>query len=189
MLICRLWFETLSQFRWSRNCAVTLSRWPCLLHPFVIGQSKGGVKEPTLLFEKSSGSFHGGVVYLSRITHHSYHGLWVGYSKLIDGLIAAATGALVCWSPSFNVVLLSTTLHYITLHCCGTITLVMKGYSVIRCIHITSLVVNPWLHTLSSRSHKLAISVFSSTPETLASACPRSTASCPIFCTRIFFTW
>ena len=74
-----------------------------LLHPSVIGQIKGGVKEPTLPFEKSRGSFPGGVVCLSRITHHSYHGLWVGYSKLIDGLIAAATGALVCWSPSFNV--------------------------------------------------------------------------------------
>ena len=30
------------------------------------------------------------------ITHHSYHGLWVGYSELINVLIAAATGALVC---------------------------------------------------------------------------------------------
>ena len=35
---------------------------------------KGDVKEPTLLFEKSSGSFPGDVVNLSRITHHSYHG-------------------------------------------------------------------------------------------------------------------
>ena len=62
----------------SRHCAVTLSLWPCLLHPSVIGQIKGDVKEPTLLFEKSRGSFPGGAVYLSRITHHSYHGLWVG---------------------------------------------------------------------------------------------------------------
>ena len=105
MLICWLWFETLSQFRRSRHCAVTISRWPCLLHPSVIGQSEGGVKEPTLLFEKSRGNFPSGVDYLSRITHHSYHGLWVGYSKLMDGLTAAATGALVCWSPSFNVFL------------------------------------------------------------------------------------
>ena len=36
------------------------------------------------------------VVYLSCITHHSYHGLWVGYNDLINGLIAAASGALVC---------------------------------------------------------------------------------------------
>ena len=35
-------------------------------------------------------------VYLSRVTHQSYHGLWVGYSKLINGLIATASGALVC---------------------------------------------------------------------------------------------
>ena len=117
---------------------MTLSRWPCLLHPSVIGQSKGGVKEPTLPFEKSRGSFPGGVVCLSRITHHSYHGLWVGYSKLIDGLIAAATGALVR-----ALMLASNPRHYITLHYSGTIILVMKGYSVIRCIHITSLVVNP----------------------------------------------
>ena len=31
-------------------------------------------------------------MYLSRITHHKYHGLWVGYSKLI--MVAAASGAL-----------------------------------------------------------------------------------------------
>ena len=67
-----------------------------LLHPSVIGQIERDVKEPTLLFEKSRGSFPSGVDYLSRITHHSYHGLWVGYSKLIDGLTAAATAALVC---------------------------------------------------------------------------------------------
>ena len=36
------------------------------------------------------------VVYLSCITHHSYHGLWVGCSELINGLIAAASNALVC---------------------------------------------------------------------------------------------
>ena len=50
------------------------------------------VKEPTVLFEKSRGSFHGVVVYLSSITYHSYHGLWVGYRKLLNGLIAAASG-------------------------------------------------------------------------------------------------
>ena len=61
-----------------------------LLRPSVIGQIERDVKEPTLLFEKSRGSFPSGVDYLSRIT------LWVGYSKLIDGLTAAATGALVC---------------------------------------------------------------------------------------------
>ena len=43
-----------------------------------------------------------GVVYLTRITIcrlsslKSYHGRWVGNSKLINGLIAAASGALVC---------------------------------------------------------------------------------------------
>ena len=30
------------------------------------------------------------------IKHHSYHGLSVGYSELINVLIGAATGALVC---------------------------------------------------------------------------------------------
>lgn len=53
----------------------------------------------------------------------------------------------------------------------------------------TSFFCNPWLQTLSSRSHKLAIRVFSSIPDTLASEWPKSTASCPIFCTSIFFTW
>ena len=34
--------------------------------------------------------FPGGLVYPPCITHHSYHVLWVGYSKLISGLIAVA---------------------------------------------------------------------------------------------------
>ena len=63
---------------------MTLTGWPCLLH----------VKEPKLLFEKSKGSFPCSVVNLSRITHHSYHRLWVGYVKLINELIVAASGAL-----------------------------------------------------------------------------------------------
>ena len=54
------------------------------------------VKEPTLLFKKSRGSFYGGVFYLSCITNHSYLGLWVGNRKLINGLIVAASGTLVC---------------------------------------------------------------------------------------------
>lgn len=45
----------------------------------------------TLLFEMSRRSFPGGVVCLSYS---------VGYSKLIKGLIAATSGALVCWRPS-----------------------------------------------------------------------------------------
>ena len=45
--------KPLSQFRWSRHWAVTLSRWPCLLHPCTsVG---GGRKEPMTLFEKSRG--------------------------------------------------------------------------------------------------------------------------------------
>ena len=34
--------------------------------------------------------FPGGLVYPPCITHRSYHVLWVGYSKLISGLIAVA---------------------------------------------------------------------------------------------------
>lgn len=73
--------------------AVTLSRWPCVLHSSFISQIERG---ELLLFEKSRENFLGGVVYLSRVTHHSYYGLWVVYTKLINGLIAAASGALVC---------------------------------------------------------------------------------------------
>ena len=43
-----------------------LSHWPCHLHPF-IRQISGDAKEPIVLFEKSWGSFPGGVVYLSHI--------------------------------------------------------------------------------------------------------------------------
>ena len=86
--------------------------WPCLLHPSFISQSRRGHKNPHYRAKTGGGggggvawgggggggggggSFLGGVVSLSRITHHSYHGLWVDYCKLIKGLIAAASGAL-----------------------------------------------------------------------------------------------
>ena len=70
--------------------------WPCLLHPSFISQSRRGHKNLHYRAKTGGGggSFLGGVVSLSRITHHSYHGLWVDYSKLIKGLIAAASGAL-----------------------------------------------------------------------------------------------
>ena len=48
---------------------VTLSHWACLLHPSVISQIEGEVKEPPLLFEKSRGSCPSDVVYLSYIIH------------------------------------------------------------------------------------------------------------------------
>ena len=71
--------------------------WPCLLHPSFISQSRRGHKNPHYRAKTGGGgggSFLGGVVSLSPITHHSYHGLWVDYCKLIKGLIAAASGAL-----------------------------------------------------------------------------------------------
>ena len=73
----------------------------CLLNPSFISQIDGDIKEPTPLFENSRGGFPGGVVYLNSM-HHSYHGLWVGHSKLINELIAAANGAhadirAYCW--------------------------------------------------------------------------------------------
>ena len=55
------------------------------------------------------------MVYLSCITYHSYHGLWVGYSELINGLIASASGAFVCWRPSL--LLASNPRHYIRCIC------------------------------------------------------------------------
>ena len=75
---------------------------PCLIHPSFISQNRRGrgVKEPTQLFEKSRGTFPGGVVFLSRISRHSYNGLSVGYNKLI--MVSAASDALYAegWSPS-----------------------------------------------------------------------------------------
>ena len=53
--------------------AVTLSRWPCRLQPSFISQIERGEKGPTLLVEKSR-EVPSGVVYLSRVTHHSYYG-------------------------------------------------------------------------------------------------------------------
>ena len=54
---------------------------------FFISQNRRGHKNPHYHSKRGRG-FLGGVVYLSRITHHSYHGLWVDYCKLINGLIA-----------------------------------------------------------------------------------------------------
>ena len=123
MIIQANWCELLeeiimSQFRWS----VTLSRWPCLLHPSFIIELEGDVKQPTLLFEKSRGSFPGGVVYLYVCYHLIYH----TYSKLTNGPIAAASGALYAdvraycshikmWRGHVVVVLSSSFFFYYTL--------------------------------------------------------------------------
>ena len=58
---------------------------------FLISQNRRGRKrtQNILLFEKRMGIFAGRVVYLSHIVHHSDHGLWVVYSKFINGLIVA----------------------------------------------------------------------------------------------------
>ena len=59
---------------------MTLSRWPCLLHPsFIIIKIEGDVKEPTILFGKGY-SFRGGVVYLLRIIRI------IGYGWVTDSL-------------------------------------------------------------------------------------------------------
>ena len=76
-----------------RDWTDTLSRWPSVLHPSVTGQIEGDVKEPTLLIEKSCGSFRlVGVVNLSHIIYIMGH---VGYNKLIEGKVAAVSGAFV----------------------------------------------------------------------------------------------
>lgn len=54
---------------------------------------------------------------------------------------------------------------------------------------LTCLTCSPWLQILSSRSHRLAIRVFSSSPVMLASPWPSSTASRPIFSTSIRLVW
>lgn len=57
------------------------------------------------------------------------------------------------------------------------------------CLCLTCLTCRPWLHILSSRSHRLAMSVFSSRPVMFTSPCPSSTASLPIFSTNIRLVW
>lgn len=52
-------------------------------------------------------------------------------------------------------------------------------------LSLTCLTWSPWLQILSSRSHRLAIKVFSSTPVMLTSPWPNSTASRPIFSTSM----
>lgn len=76
---------------------VMFSHWPSLLHPFFIGQIEGDVKEPTLLFGNSRGCFPSGVFYLEHFIHIMGR---VSYSKLINGLIVAASSTLICWYPS-----------------------------------------------------------------------------------------
>ena len=63
--------------------------------------NQGGHKRASTTVRKEH--FPGGLVYPPCITHRSYHGLWVGYSKLKSGLIAAASGALVCWCLSLYI--------------------------------------------------------------------------------------
>ena len=80
---CWLWFETLSQFRWLHQWAVTLSHLPCLLRPSFIGQIKGDIKEPALLFEKSISPVVWSTLRASRIIHIMCYG-WVTVSSSVD---------------------------------------------------------------------------------------------------------
>ena len=80
---CWLWFETLCQFRWLHQWAVTLSRLPCLLRPSFIGQIKGDIKEPALLFEKSISPVVWSTLCASRIVHIMCYG-WVTVSSSVD---------------------------------------------------------------------------------------------------------
>ena len=60
----------MSQFNDGVIWAVTLSHWPCLLHPSFICKYEGDVKEPTPLFKKSRGCFPRSLL---RGTRYSYH--------------------------------------------------------------------------------------------------------------------
>ena len=62
--------------------------------------NQGGHKRASTTVRKE---YFPSLVYPPYITHRSYHVLWVGYSKLISGLIAAASGALVCWCLSLYI--------------------------------------------------------------------------------------
>ena len=71
---------------------VMLSHWLCLLHPSLISQNQRGRIRTHNTVGKEKGKIPRwcGLPF----THHWYHGLWVGYSKLINGLIVAGSGAL-----------------------------------------------------------------------------------------------
>ena len=123
---CWLWFETLSQFRWTDE-ALALSP-----SSFFISLNRNlhyCLKREGEVFPAVWSTFHASRIthHASRITHHLYHALWTGYSNLINGLIAAASGPIVCWRPSIlltssyimqreRVLLSSNTRHYIALH-------------------------------------------------------------------------
>lgn len=66
-----------------------------------------------------------------------------------------------------------------------------NSWKLVRCIHradLPNLCWSPWDQILSSKSHREAIIVFSSTPTMDTSTPrPRSTASVPIFSKSIFF--
>ena len=86
-----------------RDWTETLSRWPSFLHPSFIGEIEGDVKEPILLIEKSCGSFRlVGVVNLSHIIYIMGH---VGYNKLIEGKVAAVSGAFVWLKCELTVIM------------------------------------------------------------------------------------
>ena len=57
-------------------------------------------KETTPLFEKTR-DIDPGVVVNLHTSHHSHHGLG-GYNKLINGLTAAASGAIVCCIQAYS---------------------------------------------------------------------------------------
>ena len=115
----------LRTFLSSDDCVIGWWHWAVCLVSFILlslVKSKGTKKSQHYCSKKSISPVVWSTLHASRIVRN-YHGLWVGYSKLISGLIAAASGALVCWCLSLDItwrghaLLSSNPQNYITLHC------------------------------------------------------------------------
>ena len=71
-----------SQFRWSRHWAVTLSRWPCLLYPY-ISIGRGHKRTHDIVWK--------------RVGDKSHWSGWVRWDHTSTGTEAAASGTFTCW--------------------------------------------------------------------------------------------
>jgi len=74
-----LWLKPLSQFRWSRHWAVTLRRWPCLLHPYTsVGRRRKRSRDIVRKILKRVGKFALVSWSIWLMCHH-----WSGWARLM----------------------------------------------------------------------------------------------------------
>ena len=93
-------FTMMSQFRWSRDWAVTINCWTCLLCPSFVSELLGDINIKNPHYCSKTVGVVSAVMWSTSTSFTFIH--------ITNGVIAAATGAIFCWPvPGSKIVLCS----------------------------------------------------------------------------------